>query len=778
MCKIKLNPISLICAGLTLFAAGLCSSGAIGQTAANVIVNTGTKLGPISSAAYGVNTAVFDGLLLDNTIPGQVKAAGITAMRFPGGSMADGYHWENGGSISHGLNWYMNSDDTFDAFMGVAKNSGASPIITVNYGSNSAGNGPGDPTEAANWVAYANKTQNYGIKYWEIGNEVYYNGIYGVNSEVDLHSSHTPATYGANCVTYINAMKAKDSTIKCGVCLVPPTGTYPDGQNPDWNSGVLKACGSSIDFVIIHWYPQEPGAESDAGLLATSLTIPNVVAKLRTLINQYCGSRASSVQILITETNSVSYNPGKQTVGLVNALFLADDLATWTEQGASSVSWWILHNGITTGTNDSASLYGSAKYGDYGLLSSGEAESGQSEPSADQPFPVYYGMSMLSKIGKSGDTFISATSSQSLISAHAVAQAAGGLGVLLVNKDKTNSYKVTITTVGFTPAATAITYTYGESNSSISTGSVALSGSAFTVTVAPYSLTVLVASPLAISGLSVSPTTVTGGSSAAGTVTLNGPAPTGGQAVTVASSSSVASPPASVNILAGSSSGTFSITTTPVASSIAANLTASKTGSSATSTLTVAPPALSGVSLNPTTVVSGATSTGTVTLSGPAPTGGWKVTLASNSASATVPVSVLVPANSTSATFSVATVGVSASTAVTITASVSTTSKTATLTITPGALTQLSFAPASLSGGGVTTLTITLTGMAPAAGTVVSLASNQSSLAPVPSTVKVPAGATTTTVKITTGKVTASTPATVTGTLSGVTKSAVVTITK
>lgn len=60
---------------------------------------------------------------------------------------------------------------------------------------------------------------------------------------------------------------------------------------------------------------------------------------LRSKINQDCGPHASAVQIMVTETNSVSYNPGKQTVGRVNALFLADDYMNWLENGVANVDW-------------------------------------------------------------------------------------------------------------------------------------------------------------------------------------------------------------------------------------------------------------------------------------------------------------------------------------------------------------------------------------------------------------------------------------------------------
>jgi hypothetical protein len=463
------------------------------QQSATVSVNVASPLSAISATAYGVNTAVWDGYLLDSAVPTLLKQADVNVLRFPGGSTADVYHWQTNSSTT-GTGAYVNPNDTFDAFMGVAAKAGATPVITVNYGSNAAGTAGGDPAEAAAWVKYANVTKGYGVKYWEIGNEIYGNGEYGSAWEEDLHSSHTPTTYGTNVVTFAAQMKAADPTIKVGVVLTAP-GNWPDGQSPDWNSNVLAACGGKIDFVIVHWYPQGPGSETDAGLLGVTSQIAGMVSKLRSLITQYCGSNAANVQIWVTETNSVSYNPGKQSVSLVNGLFLADDYMTWLEHGVANVDWWDLHNGISTGNNNSSSLYGTANYGDYGLLSSGESSGGVSEPAVDTPFPSYYGLQMLSYLGKPGDTPVATTSNQSLIAAHAVKQANGNLSLLLINKDPSNAYNINVSISGYTPASAVTGYYFGKGNTAITSGTGSISSSSFTVSSPSYSLTTLVMTP-------------------------------------------------------------------------------------------------------------------------------------------------------------------------------------------------------------------------------------------------------------------------------------------
>ena len=99
------------------------------------------------------------------------------------------------------------------------------------------------------------------------------------------------------------------------------------------------------------------------------------------------------------------------------------------------------------------------------------------------------------------------------------------------------------------------------------------------------------ASAPTLSTLSLSPTTVTGGTSSQGTVTLSGPAPSGGSVVTLSSSNTaVATVPASMTVAAGSSSGTFTVTTRTVSAQSSATITATL-GVSRSAALTVNPAA-------------------------------------------------------------------------------------------------------------------------------------------------------------------------------------------
>jgi len=176
-------------------------------------------------------------------------------------------------------------------------------------------------------------------------------------------------------------------------------------------------------------------------------------------------------------------------------------------------------------------------------------------------------------------------------------------------------------------------------------------------------------------------------------------------------------------------------------------------------------PTVSSLALNPTSVIGGTqSSTGTVTLSGPAHAGGAQVTLSSNSGAASVPSSVIVPAGATSVAFTVSTSAVAAVTTAAISASYGGVSKSTTLTVAPPPLptvSSLTLNPTSVIGGTQSsTGTVKLSGPAPAGGAQVALSSSNGA-ASVPSSVLVPAGATSVTFRVNTSIVLVSTTVTI-----------------
>ncbi|GAB2885932.1 LPXTG cell wall anchor domain-containing protein [Streptomyces mayteni] len=463
---------------LTLAAAGSITAAAPPAPAAitaSVSVDAGDALATIPDTGVGMNVAVYDGNMNHPAIPGLLSDAGVGMVRYPGGSYADGYHWETH-TVEGG---YVAPDTEFDTFMETVRAAGAQPIITANYGS-------GTPEEAAEWVRYANVTNDYDVEYWEIGNEVYGNGHYGATWEIDHHPDKSPREYARNLLAHAEAMRAVDPTIQIGAVLTTP-GHWPDGivgpgDTMDWNNTVMSIAGSVIDFVIVHHYPS---ATSQEDLLdAPGTEIPGMAAALRSLIDRYAGANAPNVGIAVTEAAATAYKNTSPS-----GVFAPDEYLTWLAHGAFTLDWWNLHNG--TDCSNITEVEGATDYDDGGILSSGAS----CEPPLNTPFPPYHGTRMITHLGSPGDTLVGAESSTPLVAAHAVREANGDVNVMLINKDPDEAATVTLSYRGFTPSsATPTVYSYLKNATSITS---ARAGSATRQTVPPYSVVVVQLRPTA-----------------------------------------------------------------------------------------------------------------------------------------------------------------------------------------------------------------------------------------------------------------------------------------
>jgi len=215
----------------------------------------------------------------------------------------------------------------------------------------------------------------------------------------------------------------------------------------------------------------------------------------------------------------------------------------------------------------------------------------------------------------------------------------------------------------------------------------------------------LAVNPATISSFTFTPSSVTGGNASQGKVTLNGPAPAAGLTVTLMSSNTAAlTVPANFSIAGAATSGTFNVTSSPVAASTPVTVTATlPSGSASGGGVTVLPPVIATLAFSPSNVAFGQMTTGTATLNGTAPTGGTNVGLTSGDPPvAPVPGSVTVAVATNSKTFSVTAGSVSTATPVTVTATTGTTSVMGMLTVVPA----LTANPGSLTFTG-TQITLT-----------------------------------------------------------------------
>jgi hypothetical protein len=275
-----------------------------------------------------------------------------------------------------------------------------------------------------------------------------------------------------------------------------------------------------------------------------------------------------------------------------------------------------------------------------------------------------------------------------------------------------------------------------------------------------------------LSSMSLNPVSVVGGAqSSTGTVTLSGPAPAGGAQVTLSSSNtSVASVPSSVTVGPGATSATFTVSTGAVSAPTAVTISASYGGQTQSATLTVNPAAVPpSITTQPAnqTVTAGQTATFAVVAIGTAPLNYQWQKNGSNIGGAT-------SSNYTTAPTLAADNGAQFTVLVSNSAG-SVTSNPATLTVTQPlpTLTSLTLNPTGVVGGlQSSTGIVTLSAPAPAGGVQVALSSSNTGAATVPSTVTVPAGATSATFTVRTSIVLISTSSTISASYNGTTKTA------
>ena len=372
--------------------------------------------------------------------------------------------------------------------------------------------------------------------------------------------------------------------------------------------------------------------------------------------------------------------------------------------------------------------------------------------------------------GSCGGGAIGATGGATVTFTSSNASAASVQSVRVPSGSSSTSFTVN-TLVTTAPAQTKITATFNGTNTSQQMW-IDPPGT-------PY-LSSIVVSPKSVEGGVSSPRPVL-------TITLSGPAPSGGAVVAVQSDVPGAFTFGSARtftVSPGATSQTFNINTNSVTSTTSVSLTGDYNGPAGTSVTIYPTPVLASVTIAPDAATGGSTNpTGTVTLSGAAPSGNATVSLSSNSSYASVPPNVMITAGTTSTTFTVTTTAPTTQQSATITASYVGSPIQTGLIVTPASTPVLASIAtnATLIAGtptvvgatsGTITGTVTIDGPAPSGGAMVTLFSNDTSAVQVPATVTIPATSTSTTFTVTTfaTNTTGQTLVTLSGTYGGVTQ--------
>ncbi len=237
-------------------------------------LHTDFQIGPVDPRVLGgflehIGRAVYEGVYdpgsahadadgLRTDVLSALRRLDMTAMRYPGGNFASGYHWQDGVGpraqrpTNRELAWQSIEPNRFgtDEYIGLCRKMGWTPMLTVNLGT-------GTPEEARDWVEYCNcppgtryadrraangSAEPHAVKLWCLGNEM----------DGPWQLGHVPADqYAIRAQQAAKMMKDADRSIELVACGSCTTGlpTYME-----WDRQVLEYMGDLADYVSLHRY--------------------------------------------------------------------------------------------------------------------------------------------------------------------------------------------------------------------------------------------------------------------------------------------------------------------------------------------------------------------------------------------------------------------------------------------------------------------------------------------------------------------------------------------
>ena len=182
----------------------------------------------------------------------------MTAMRYPGGNFASGYHWLDGIGPAdqrptvRELAWQSLEPNQFgtEEYLRLCRKLGWTPMLTVNLGT-------GTPEEARNWVEYCNAPagslhaarraagghpEPHAVKLWCLGNEM----------DGPWQLGHVPADhYAIRAQQAAKLMKDVDPSIEVVACGSSGIGL---DSYMGWDRQVLEYLGDQADYISLHRY--------------------------------------------------------------------------------------------------------------------------------------------------------------------------------------------------------------------------------------------------------------------------------------------------------------------------------------------------------------------------------------------------------------------------------------------------------------------------------------------------------------------------------------------
>jgi alpha-L-arabinofuranosidase len=241
----------------------------------------------------------------DRNIVDLLAEARITTLRFPGGTAADYFHWWQAmGPQSRRplqstgyLGEYYSPVVGPDEFIKLATALRAVPFVTANSGTGSA--------EEARALAAAFKARGFPASFWEIGNEIYFEGLSG-NGLVGL----PPDVYARTVIAYASAIRKEMPEAKIFAAAV----IGPEDLDSFWNSVVLGLAGPYIDGISVHnayfplyGYRPDKTIPPDDDLFTSMLGATKVVDGTLTILENQLKRLGRRIPIFVTEYDGIFF---------------------------------------------------------------------------------------------------------------------------------------------------------------------------------------------------------------------------------------------------------------------------------------------------------------------------------------------------------------------------------------------------------------------------------------------------------------------------------------
>jgi hypothetical protein len=413
----------------------------------------------VSDMILGMNLASWYDISDSGNGPAVVdafQAAGIKAVRWPGGSWSDIYHWATNTNCFSSTDGAPVANNTFANFVNdLAIPGGLDVSLTADYGTDAACTGGGDPTEAAAWAANA-LALNANVSHFTVGNEEY--GSW----EEDLHPAKNDPTTYANAVAtgYYPDIKAASPNVLVGVVVNP-------GNSPAWDPIVLA--DAKYDFVEYHYYPETPGAENDTTLIQQDAQ--NLTTSINTIKSELASAGHSGTPIYVGEIGGPYSNPGKQSWSITQGLYAGQVLGEMMNDGVTRLTWWIgFGNCNGQSGNDSSSLYGWQNFGAYNVFSDGPSDptcpTGSTAPNwgaIGTMSPTARAFQLFSSVAVNGEFVLTPTVTGDTTDVVAYAAThSGGTALVLFNRNETTSETVELALTGVASSSSVTVETYNK----------------------------------------------------------------------------------------------------------------------------------------------------------------------------------------------------------------------------------------------------------------------------------------------------------------------------